>query len=86
MRGVLAAVAAALVMMAMPAGKAEAAEFCAYGGGGRGGGYENCGYYTWQQCLAAISGVGGFCVRNPHDPALWGGPVAPRHKHRNRAG
>ena len=28
----------------------------------RGGG-ENCGYYTFNQCLASISGVGGYCIR-----------------------
>ena len=28
----------------------------------------SCGYYTFDQCLAAISGVGGNCVRNPREP------------------
>lgn len=31
--------------------------------GGRSG-YTNCGYYTYQQCRAAVSGVGGFCRQN----------------------
>ena len=26
---------------------------------------ENCGFYSFQQCLAAISGVGGMCVVAP---------------------
>lgn len=30
----------------------------------RGGG-ENCGYYTFNQCLASISGVGGYCYVAP---------------------
>jgi hypothetical protein len=30
----------------------------------RGGG-ENCGYYTFNQCLASISGVGGYCYIAP---------------------
>jgi hypothetical protein len=30
----------------------------------RGGG-ENCGYYTFNQCLASVSGVGGFCYVAP---------------------
>ena len=30
----------------------------------RGGG-ENCGYYTFNQCLASVSGVGGFCYIAP---------------------
>jgi hypothetical protein len=46
------------------AGDARAAQFCAhYRGGG-----ENCGFHTFEQCLAAISGVGGYCARNPR----WG--------------
>jgi Protein of unknown function (DUF3551) len=24
----------------------------------------NCGFVTFEQCLATISGIGGFCVRN----------------------
>lgn len=37
--------------------------FCAQESGR--GGYTNCGYYTFSQCLAATSGVGGYCMRNP---------------------
>jgi len=38
--------------------------WCAYyGGGGRGGG-SNCGFYSWDQCMAALSGNGGYCARN----------------------
>ena len=29
------------------------------------GGATNCGFATWQQCQAAISGVGGSCGANP---------------------
>ncbi|HEU5018010.1 MAG TPA: DUF3551 domain-containing protein [Pseudolabrys sp.] len=29
------------------------------------GGAENCGFVTFQQCLATISGIGGFCEPNP---------------------
>jgi Protein of unknown function (DUF3551) len=29
------------------------------------GGATNCGFVTWQQCQAAISGVGGSCGANP---------------------
>lgn len=42
---------------------AKAAAWCAayrYGS-------TNCGFYTHEQCLAAISGVGGFCNRNPYE-------------------
>jgi hypothetical protein len=29
------------------------------------GGATNCGFATWQQCQAAVSGVGGSCGANP---------------------
>ena len=29
------------------------------------GATENCGFYSFQQCLAAVSGVGGMCVVAP---------------------
>jgi hypothetical protein len=32
----------------------------------------SCGYYTYQQCMAAISGIGGYCHRNPKFG--WGAP------------
>jgi len=39
--------------------------WCAYYGGGRGGGGgSNCGFYSWEECQAAISGNGGMCARN----------------------
>ena len=70
MQKVLLIIAVALALAAVVAAKGEAAAFCAYAGGRAG--YENCGYYTWEQCLAATGGRGGSCMRNPHDPALWG--------------
>ena len=30
---------------------------------GRKGG-RNCGFSTYQQCMATVSGIGGFCERN----------------------
>jgi hypothetical protein len=42
---------------------AKAAPWCAY--------YDaytyNCGFYSFEQCLATISGVGGACRRNPQE-------------------
>lgn len=32
--------------------------------GGRMGGASNCGFLTWNQCMATVSGIGGFCNRN----------------------
>jgi len=45
---------------------AEAREYpwCAYYNFDRGGA-RNCGFATFQQCLAAVSGVGGNCGPNP---------------------
>lgn len=38
--------------------------WCAqYSGGGTGGG-TNCGFTTYEQCVATVSGIGGFCNRN----------------------
>ncbi len=31
---------------------------------GRGGGGQNCGFSTFEQCMATVSGIGGFCNRN----------------------
>jgi hypothetical protein len=64
----------------------HAAPWCAnYGGSSSGGGGTNCGFYTFEQCLAAKSGNGGFCSRNPFELGSAGsayGYVTPRHRHR----
>jgi hypothetical protein len=31
---------------------------------GRGGGGRNCGFTSYGQCMATVSGIGGFCERN----------------------
>ena len=78
---------AAVFGVMVPAGSgAAAAEFCAYAGGVAG--YENCGYHTFWQCMAGAAGHGRACMRNPHDPALWGaraapGPASRHHRRRN---
>jgi len=34
-------------------------------------GSRNCGFSTWEQCRAAISGNGGYCTENPmYQPAV----------------
>src|SRR5215510_5448482 len=58
----------------------NAAPWCANYGGARGGG-SNCGFHTFEQCLAAKSGNGGFCDRNPFELGSAGrayGYVTPR--------
>src|SRR6266508_6426433 len=39
------------------------------------GGARNCGFTTWEQCRATVSGIGGYCIENPFyqpaaDPAV----------------
>jgi Protein of unknown function (DUF3551) len=47
--------------------------WCAYYGGPGGG--TNCGFYTLQQCRAALSGIGGTC-----SPSPWAGKSKQRRK------
>jgi len=63
--------------------RAEALNYpwCAYYDGGRGGGGTNCGFTTYQQCMATVSGIGGFCERNTQYVPPAGLP-APRHRHK----
>ena len=47
--------------------------------GGHMAGASNCGFLTWEQCMATVSGVGGFCEPNQfYNPRR----AAPRHYHR----
>ena len=73
-------------VLALSGNGAAAAAYCAYAGGVAG--FENCGYHTFEQCMAGAAGHGRACMRNPHDPALWGVPAAPprsqRHHRRHR--
>jgi hypothetical protein len=43
--------------------------WCAQYGGVRGGG-RNCGFWTYEQCMATIWGLGGYCETN----AMYRGP------------
>ncbi len=52
----------AAAMIGTPA-QAQNYPWCAYYSG-RGGGGTNCGFTSYQQCMATISGIGGFCGRN----------------------
>lgn len=38
--------------------------WCAVYSGGDMGGGTNCGFTTFQQCMATVSGIGGFCNQN----------------------
>ena len=67
-----------------------AAPWCAeYSGGGTGGGgATNCGFYSFEQCLATVRGIGGFCIRNPFElgsaGAAYGYVREPRRHRRDR--
>ncbi len=47
-----------------PAAAAIIYPWCAHYGG-RMGGAPSCGFVTREQCLATISGMGGYCEMNP---------------------
>jgi hypothetical protein len=55
---------AALDVFTPSAGQAEPYAWCVQYGGGRGGGGRNCGFVSWEQCMATARGTGGFCEQN----------------------
>ena len=63
--GFAAALAGLVVGLAMSSNEAVAQNYpyCAMGGGRNS--YENCGFTSYGQCQASVSGVGGYCTRNP---------------------
>jgi uncharacterized protein DUF3551 len=73
----MAGLLAAAVLVDAGARNAEAAAWCAW--------YDaytyNCGYYTFEQCLATIRGAGGYCARNVHD--YYARPPDPRRHRRH---
>jgi hypothetical protein len=56
--------------------------WCAYYGGVPGGGGTNCGFTSFEQCMATVRGIGGFCDRNTQyqPPAV----SRPSTRHRRR--
>ena len=59
-------VSAVLVGLAGIGTPADAQNYpwCAYYSGSMGGGGTNCGFVTFEQCMATVSGIGGICMRN----------------------
>jgi Protein of unknown function (DUF3551) len=43
-------------------------------------GATNCGFYSFEQCQATVSGIGGFCMRNPFSG--YGSGREPRRRYR----
>jgi Protein of unknown function (DUF3551) len=70
---------AAVVCAERPA-EAQNHPWCAYYGPEFGA--TNCGFATFQQCLAAISGVGGSCGANPMYQPGSGSYPSTRHPRR----
>jgi hypothetical protein len=67
-RTVLATIALSALAAPMIAGSAAQADpykWCAVYSGRSGGGGTNCGFVTYQQCMATVSGAGGYCQPNP---------------------
>jgi Protein of unknown function (DUF3551) len=57
-------VAAALAALPLTSSGARAeGTWCAYDTKGT----TNCGFYSYAQCMAALSGLGGSCVPNPNN-------------------
>jgi hypothetical protein len=52
--------------------------WCAHYTGMDYGGAISCGYVTREQCMASVSGVGGFCEQNFPQPAAVKPPAPPR--------
>ncbi len=74
------AISAAMLMVASPARAEVFYPWCAGYSGGRAAGGTNCGFVTRSQCMATISGVGGWCYENPASPD----PVQTRKRHRKK--
>jgi Protein of unknown function (DUF3551) len=55
-------IAIAVLSLCETPARTEGAPWCAYGvkSGGT-----NCGFYSWEQCMANLSGNAGYCARNP---------------------
>ena len=66
-------------------GPAEAQNYpwCAYYNFGQHGGATNCGFATFQQCLAAVSGVGRNCGANPMYQPAPGLYLSTKHRRRH---
>jgi hypothetical protein len=65
MRTSLGAAIAVPLMLLIQGDRASAQDYPWCAEGGFKDGARSCGFVTREQCLAAVSGVGGFCERNP---------------------
>ncbi|MFL6971731.1 MAG: DUF3551 domain-containing protein [Xanthobacteraceae bacterium] len=73
MRHILSVLALCILGIAATSGPASAEityPWCAQYNGRDGGGGRNCGFWTYEQCRATVSGIGGYCEAN----AMYRGP------------
>jgi hypothetical protein len=72
----------ALLVCTEKSAEAKDYPWCAYYNFGRdGGGATNCGWETFEQCLATVRGIGGSCGANPQyqrSPELYLSAKPPR--------
>jgi hypothetical protein len=66
--------------LATPARAAIEYPWCAQYAGGSNGGGRNCGFSTFEQCRATISGMGGFCEPNLFYPRAVSDTSQRKHK------
>ncbi len=73
---ILAGMTLAALAIASPA-QAQNYPWCAQYSGKNGGGM-NCGFVSFDQCMATVRGMGGFCMQNN----TYVPPAGPRPAHR----
>ena len=77
----------AVIATLSPPADAQNYPWCADYGSPGGDGGTNCGFTTFQQCLATVSGIGGSCDRNTQyvpSAGPGGEPAARRHRRHYR--
>jgi Protein of unknown function (DUF3551) len=79
MRLTLLTLVGAITLLGTPA-QAQNYPWCAQYSGRGMGGAQNCGFVSFAQCMATVSGIGGFCVQN----TLYQ-PPAPRARKKKKA-
>jgi Protein of unknown function (DUF3551) len=61
----LVSIAVAVIWLSATPARAEGAPWCVrYGTGLEGA---NCGFYSFEQCMQTVRGIGGFCSQNPFE-------------------
>jgi len=81
MRAAALAIAAVIMMMNIQHSRADTTyPWCAQYG--EPGGARNCGFATYGQCRAALSGNGGYCEENPtYRPTASAAPASRKPRH-----